>query len=283
MQRNKTGKWIILALVAALLLVPTLASAHGGGSHDRIWQLHGTLTAMPADGRVGEWAIDSEVFFTTSATVFDETYGELHLGAYVHAKGVTENGKRIAQRLETRAGFPDSDCRGEAAWRLYGVVDSMPAEGLIGQWAIAGNTVTATEATKFRQYFGPLQVGAYVVSAGCLAEDGSRIAAMIGTLTPHAGDGYPDGAGWHLSGVVEAMPEQGPVGVWTIAGETVNVTETTVIDEHRGPVGVGATVHAVGYYDTDDNRIALRIAGLADDDEQGGGLCKRHCDGETPR
>lgn len=282
MQHNKTGKWIILALVAALFLVPTLASAHGGGNHDRIWQLHGTLTAMPADGRVGEWAIDNEIFFTTSATVFDETYGEIHLGAYVHAAGVTENGKRIAQRLETRTGLPDSECRGDAGWRLYGLVEAMPADGLVGQWAIAGNTVTTTEATKFREYFGPLQVGAYVVSAGCFADDGSRVAVMIGTLTPHAGDGYPDGAGWHLFGVVEAMPAQGVVGVWTIAGEAVQVTATTVIDEHRGAVSVGASVHAVGYYDADDNRIALRIAGV-DDDDAGGGTCKHHCGGETPR
>ncbi len=282
MQHNKTGKWIVLALVAALLLVPTLASAHGGGSHDRIWQLHGVLTAMPADGRVGEWAIDNEVFFTTSATTFDETYGELHLGAYVHAAGVIENGKRIAQRLETRAGFADADCRGEATWRLYGVVDAMPTDGLVGEWTIAGNAVTATDATKFREQFGPLQVGAYVVSAGCLAEDGSRIAAMIGTLTPHAGDGDPDGAGWHLFGVVDAMPEQGLVGVWTIAGESVQVTETTLVDDHRGPVSLGAVVHAVGYYDADDNRIALRIAGVSEDDP-GGGMCQRHCDGETPR
>lgn len=43
--------------------------------------------------------------------------------------------------------------------RFYGLVQSMPASGLQGEWVVGGRTVVADAATEFHEKAGPLRVG----------------------------------------------------------------------------------------------------------------------------
>jgi len=52
------------------------------------------------------------------------------------------------------------------AREISGVVQSMPASGLIGDWKIAGKSVVADGATAFDRQNGVLGIGAAVVSVG---------------------------------------------------------------------------------------------------------------------
>lgn len=275
MKRKMTtsSKWFIFVLALTLLLMPVAASAHGpGDSHggSANWHLYGTLTNMPAQGFVGEWAIDGEAFSANAQTIIDQENGELALGVYVHAVGYFDDQARVAYRIETLSDYQDC-CNNAETWRLYGVVNAMPG-GLIGDWTIAGERVTATGDTNFRERFGELAVDAYVVSAGYFDDAGNRIAMMIGTLSNQNGGDYHYGATWHTFGVVGAMPGSW-FGPWTVAGQTFTATETTRFNEQHGPLEVGATVHAAGYYD-DGNALAYSISSVVGDgsgNDMGGG------------
>ena len=286
MKRKMTtsSKWFIFVLALVLLLMPVAASAYGpgdgrGGSTN--WHLYGTLTAMPDGDFVGEWAIDGEAFIANAQTIIVQENGELAIGAYVHAVGYVDGEAQVAYRIETLADYQDC-CNDAETWRLYGVVDAMP-DGLIGNWSIAGESMTATSDTNFRERFGELAVDAYVVSAGYFDDAGERIAMMIGTLSNQNGDDYHYGATWHAYGVVETMPESW-FGPWTVAGQAFTATETTRFNEQHGPIDVGVAAHAVGYYD-DGNAYAYSISSVDDssgNDMGGGTPGDGDCDGDNP-
>jgi len=44
--------------------------------------------------------------------------------------------------------------------RFYGIIQSMPADGLQGVWVIGGRKITTDPSTEFDQVEGPLTVGA---------------------------------------------------------------------------------------------------------------------------
>ena len=67
----------------------------------------------------------------------------------------------------------------EADTELDGVVETMPAEGLIGTWQVSGRTVQVTEATRVDQEMGSLAVGVPVEVEGAAQPDGSILASEI--------------------------------------------------------------------------------------------------------
>ena len=42
---------------------------------------------------------------------------------------------------------------------FYGIIESRPADGAVGEWVIGGRTFTATAATKIETDDGPLDIG----------------------------------------------------------------------------------------------------------------------------
>lgn len=75
-------------------------------------------------------------------------------------------------------------CAGNAFAKqeFYGVVQSMPEKGYVGQWRIEGKTVFVTEDTEIKQKHGKLSVGSYVEVDGVIFE-GKFIASEIETKT----------------------------------------------------------------------------------------------------
>ena len=67
-----------------------------------------------------------------------------------------------------------------AKQEFYGVVQTMPEKGYVGQWNIDGKTVHVTEDTKIEEEDGKLAVGAYVEVEGVTFE-GKFIASEIET------------------------------------------------------------------------------------------------------
>jgi hypothetical protein len=75
-----------------------------------------------------------------------------------------------------------------------GVVESLPASGLVGDWRVSGRIIHASAGTRIRQQHWALSRGALVQILGWLQPDGSINAASIDTKNPRS-DGGPDHPG----------------------------------------------------------------------------------------
>lgn len=62
---------------------------------------------------------------------------------------------------------------------LDGVVEAMPATGMVGTWQVSGRTVTVTDATEIDQEEGALAVGSMVEVEGVEQPDGSITAREL--------------------------------------------------------------------------------------------------------
>jgi hypothetical protein len=62
-----------------------------------------------------------------------------------------------------------------------------------------------------------------------------------------------------LDGVVEAMPAAGLIGAWQVSGTTVQVTETTEIDQEMGQLAVGVPVEVEGATQPDGSILASEL------------------------
>jgi hypothetical protein len=67
-----------------------------------------------------------------------------------------------------------------AKQEFYGIVQTMPEKGFIGQWNIDGKAVNVTKDTKIEEKHGKLSVGAYVEVEGVTFE-GKFVASEIET------------------------------------------------------------------------------------------------------
>ena len=271
---KRFSKWLTFALALVLLLVPTIASAQGGNPGNRMrpmWRTTGLVTAIPGSGVIGEWTVNGVTFQVTASTVIDDSNGAIAVGVRVEAEGTIENGQKIAARVKSLGECQDCNCDAVAGWRLTGKVTTMPANGLVGVWIIAGQKVVATDATRFHNQ-SALKVGATVVSAGVFDETGQRQAKMINILPPPHDSNAPMLPQWELFGQVVSRPAEGLVGTWVIAGQTVITTVDTRLPQDSSALVVGAKVHASGDFDDGGRAVATALgAGGAPDGGCGGG------------
>jgi len=137
---------------------------------------------------------------------------------------------------------------------ILGVVQAMPAAGLVGNWTIAGRAVRTDAATVIKQELGAIGVGATVEAKGTAQGDGSTLATVIEVKqgVPGGGGGGGGGGGddrGEVLGAIESLPPGGLLGTWRVAGRTVNVVSTTRLQQEQGGFRVGATVEVHGLAD----------------------------------
>ena len=128
-----------------------------------------------------------------------------------------------------------------------GTVEQLPAQGLEGQWLVSGRTVNVTAATAIDQSKGPVEVGAQVRVAG-RQEQGVIQAQRITVLDCPGGACPPVVV---LRGRIQNLPPNGLLGVWTVEGQQVRVTERTrLVNGQNAHVGarveLAATRHPQG-------------------------------------
>ncbi len=163
------------------------------------------------------------------------------------------------------AAFADDGDSGN--YKFYGTVVSFPAN-YVGDWQVndgtVNRTVHVTAATRINTEHGPITQGVCVEVKGWLQTDNSVNATKIETKDPSKCSGSGGGEEGHnyieFYGTVSALPStQGWVGDWTVSGRTVHVTQTTRIEEHHGPVAVGACVQVKGMLQPDTSVNAIQI------------------------
>ncbi len=145
--------------------------------------------------------------------------------------------------------------------KLDGFIDQMPADGLLGEWIVAGHAVIVDAATKLKTEYGQFAPAACVEVKGQAANDAGAIQAKeIETQRPGKCDAGMGAAQMEFYGTVEDLPESGElIGDWMVDGSTVHVLPTTKIEQEHGPAAVGSCVEVKGQAQADGSLDAEKI------------------------
>jgi hypothetical protein len=162
--------------------------------------------------------------------------------------------------------FPTVFAGGKHETEFTGTVQSLPSNGFIGDWTIAGRTIHVTTSTRVNEEDGHITVGAVVKVEGRNRSDNSVDATEIELRQAGSGGGSGSGGGddnggngeAKFKGTIESFPA-GFVGDWRIGGRTIHVTASTRIETNDGPVAVGAFVEVEGAMRADGSMDAVKI------------------------
>jgi len=269
-------------------------SGPGAGAE---FKLTGLVETMPSGGTAGVWTIAGEAITVVESTRLKTEHGPFQVGACVKVEGVeTADGAKQAREMETENpgkcggsqpgddsssddsadSSDDSSDTGETdsgddssgsdhsltgQVKFDGFIDQMPAEGLLGEWLIAGRTVIVDATTKLETDYGQFAPAACVEVKGQVVSDAGAIQAKeIETQRPGKCDAGMGAAQMEFYGTVESLPDGGElIGDWTVDGTTVHVFATTKVEQEHGPVAVGSCVEVKGQAQADGSIDAEKI------------------------
>ncbi len=217
--------------------------------------------SMPATGYVGTWVVGGRTVNVSATTRVVETNGIPRTGSTVDVAGTEKaDGSVDAEEIEVRGGTPGGGGGGGAGEdvHVFGLVDSLPAgTPPVGNWSVSGRTVRVSSSTLLNAEGGVFSVGAYVEAQGAPNTDGSLAATKIELRQAAAAPGT---APVSFRGAVELLASTpGWIGDWRVGGKNVTVTGTTVIDQERGTVALGALVEVHGAPRPDGSVLADRV------------------------
>jgi hypothetical protein len=140
---------------------------------------------------------------------------------------------------------------------LVGPIGSVPAgPGLVGDWSVSGVVVHVAATATIDQGTAAAAVGALAQVKGKPRPDGSIDAAEIKVLAPAQRPKPVE-----VTGIVASLPPPpGLAGDWEVGPIVVHVGAAVPIDQHVGPVGIGAVVRVKGTLRTDHSVDAVAIA-----------------------
>jgi|SRR5215510_15516618 len=221
----------------------------------------GTIEILPnAPGFIGDWRVGGRTIHVTAATKIETEFGPVAVGAFVEIKGtVRPDGSIDATKIETKSNVAGGDGRDE----FKGMIESLPAGGLVGDWKVKGRTVHVTSATVIDQEHGRIAVGAVVEVSGTLRHDGSLDAARIEVRTASDSDSSDDsnqGSPATVKGTIQSLPPSGLLGDWTVAGRLVHVVSSTKLKSEHGAFAVGVTVKLKGLQMSDGSIVATKVS-----------------------
>lgn len=121
----------------------------------------------------------------------------------------------------------------------YGKIQSMPSNGLTGDWVIGGFVYKADNITHFEEDDGPFTIGARVKVRYTLNDANERLALKIETTDDGDVD-TPDHS--EMYGFVQQKPTDSFNGQWVINGVTFIADQNTQFKEQHGLLAVGAYV-----------------------------------------
>jgi hypothetical protein len=152
------------------------------------------------------------------------------------------------------AGLPGPAAADRGHASFAGTVESLPADGLIGDWVVSGRTVHVSARTKIIDRQHGVAVGMRVEIEGTAEPDGSLTAMTIKVLEEEEPP-----AEIEFAGLVESLPADGLIGDWVVRGVTVHVSDETEIDDTNGPPAVGSKVKVSGVVEADRSVTARAI------------------------
>ena len=227
----------------------------GDGQPGDDFKFYGFVEQMPPNGYIGDWSIAGYVVHVSATTQIDQEHGAIAPGTYVKVEGrLQADGTVDAQKIESQSTGNDDHDNGYAT-EFRGLIEQLPANGIIGDWRVSGITVTVSISTTIDQSHGNVAVGALVDVKGVQQPNGAILATEISVEQgPNTNGAYVE-----MKGTVENLPPNGLLGEWRVDGYTVHVTTTTRIDQEHGPIVMGSIVEVKGYQRDDGSIDAVEI------------------------
>ncbi len=210
------------------------------------------IQALPnTAGFIGDWTVGGRIVHVTSATEINTEDGAIAVGKLVQVDGCARSDGSIdASKIEVE-GNEHLDCI-----EFDGVIESLPASGLVGDWMVSGRVIHVTADTLIKVESGAVVVGAFVEIQGCPRTDGSIDAGKIEVeQAQEVPRPFPFAI---FFGTVRTLPASPFTGDWAVNGRTVHVTSGTQIDRPSS-LSVGAFVLVLGGLRTDGTIDAVRI------------------------
>ena len=211
-------------------------------------ELYGELISFPQD-LIGTWVVGTLTFSATTDTEFKTKNGPFTVGETVKVEFyVMQDGSFLAREIKTAMSdwdddddgdHGDDDHGGRDEGHAFGVIEQLPAGGLIGTWVVAGIPYTVTEQTELEAKGGAFAISETVKIEFKLDSSGGRVAKEIKLKFPQ---GAPAPEEATFVGFVEAMPATGYVGLWVVSGTEFSGTVRSKFKEDHGVLTVGAYV-----------------------------------------
>jgi hypothetical protein len=197
----------------------------------------GKVESLPSGGLSGDWMIGGITVHVSSATRIKLEHGPIALNAFTQAKGFIESdGSVTATEIDVEAA-PGSTRQID----FRGFVDKLPPGGLLGDWVVNGQLVHATTSTTFKIERGVPAVDGLVDLKGLLLADGSLNATTIEV------EAIPGSSRqFEFKGFVDALPDGGLIGDWSVSGTTVRVGNRVRLHQERGIAATHAFVTVKG-------------------------------------
>ena len=215
------------------------------------FEFTGMIQTLPSTaGFIGDWTVGGRIVHVTSTTRIDTDDGAIAVGQTVEIEGCSRSDGSIdASSIEVEANRPD-------CLEFDGVIQSLPASGLIGDWIVNGRIIHVTTSTLIKVESGAVVVGAFVEIKGCPRSDGSIDA---GTIEVEQEQEAPRPFPFVIFfGTVQTLPASPFTGDWIVNGRSVHVTSNTRIDK-PGSLAVGSFVLVSGSLRSDGSVDATRI------------------------
>jgi uncharacterized protein (TIGR03437 family) len=224
-------------------------------------EIFGVVQSLPAMGAlIGNWMVSGRTV-QVSATTELENENPIVVGACVKVEGqLASDGSVIASKIEANA--DSSSCqtgvpRPEEV-KFLGMVQTLPQSGLVGDWMVGNRTVHVTTSTEIETEQGAIASGSCVEVEGQLQSDSSILASDIRNEDSSLCAASSQGT-FELEGIIDSIPAGGGVGDWKIAGQTVQVTASTILDTEHGTPMVGSCVEVRGAMQAGGVLVAAEI------------------------
>lgn len=151
--------------------VKVMWNEQGGWRQPRNFK--GEIEAMPETGLIGVWTVDGKQVEVTAQTKVMQKKALAEVGATVHVVGFAEGDVIKALLVSVMA-----PAEGSKPFQLIGTIETLPAEGMVGDWVVSGKTVSVTESTRIAgEKF--VKVGARVTVVGTEKTDGALVATLV--------------------------------------------------------------------------------------------------------
>lgn len=258
-----------------ILAVACIGSMFATGSSGA--RMTGRVEALPLLGTLGTWTVSGRSVQVTALTEIDGQGSSPVVGSCVDVEGTAVSSTAMtASRIELRAA---SKCASDTSYPgtigLFGSVEALPADGLIGVWTVAGTRVRVTAETKLKQDGGPVALGSCAEVKGTQGTDNS-ITALRVSIESGSGGCSVEGKKQQIEfqGTIQATAATGS-NQWQISGRTVVINDATVIQPNNRPLGAGLCTMVAGRLESDNTVTASRVQVV------GSGVCRNSNEGQA--
>ncbi|MCC7354578.1 MAG: hypothetical protein IT330_12595 [Anaerolineae bacterium] len=209
-----------------------------------IVRLEGPILSM--DDATGVWNIAGQQIKVNNETRINERMGPAVVGAWVEVQAQEQgDGSLLALRIAVIE--PKEDVSG------FGAIQEVAAD----RWVVSRMTFSVIVSTTIR---GPAEVGLLARFHGSL-ENNALVAEGIKVEWREAERPHLEPV--VFQGVIESLPTGGLIGEWVVSGRRVMVDVSTEINQNKGPVEIGASVHVEAMRQSNGSLLATRIVVLA--------------------